>query len=99
MKKILYIALAVAALLLVACGEKQENYYGKWTGEAMTFEVVPDGGNKVKIVNENGSLNGEFKGGKIVGKNELDMEFEMVVKGDSAFYTFAEITTSYGRAK
>lgn len=99
MKKIALLAIAIVTLLLIACGENKENFYGKWTGEAMNFEVVNDGGNKVKIVNENGTLNGEITDGKIIGKNELDMEFQMVVKGDSAFYTFADITTRYARVK
>lgn len=99
MKKLVFAAIGLAALTFTACGSKTENYYGKWTGEAMNFEVVNNGGNNIKIVNENGTLNGELKDGKIIGKNELGMEFQMIVKGDSAFYTFAEITTTYVRVK
>ncbi len=98
MKKLALLALAIAALV-VGCGSKSENFYGTWTGEAMTFEVTSEGGNKVKISNENGSLMGEIKNGKIVGKNDLNMDFQMVVRGDSAFYTFAEIMTTYVRVK
>lgn len=87
------------AVFFSACSKDEANFYGKWSGEALNFSVEPVNGNKVKIVNENGTLNGEIVEGKIVGKNELGMSFEMIVKGDSAYYTFADITTGYKRIK
>lgn len=95
MKKLLFAALA--ALTLAACGERGENFLGTWVGESLTFSVEDAGAGKVKIVNENGALTGELVEGKIVGQNALGMSFQMVVKGDSAYYTFAGITTGYKR--
>ena len=103
MKKIISLVLvsvmALTLAALFACSKDSNNFFGKWSGESLSFSVEPNGENKVKIVNENGTLLGEIKDGKIVGKNELGMSFEMTVKGDSAYYTFAEITTGYKRVK
>lgn len=100
MKKLLTIAFVFStAITFMACSENKTNFYGKWSGESLEFTVEANGENKVKIVNENGTLLGEIKDGKIIGKNELGMGFEMTVKGDSAYYTFADITTGYKRVK
>lgn len=95
MKKVLFAALA--SLIFFACEKSAENFFGTWVGESLTFTVEDAGSGKVRIVNENGALQGEITGGKIVGQNQLGMSFEMSVKGDSAYYTFAGITTGYKR--
>ena len=35
--------------------------------------------------------------GALRGKNNVDMDYSMTVKGDSAYYLFADITTGYKR--
>ncbi|HHX15429.1 MAG TPA: hypothetical protein GX724_04640 [Fibrobacter sp.] len=99
-KQIFFLASILSLLFLVACSEKekQPNYQGYWLGEEnMIFEVKRTDDGKYTISNINGSLNAEYKEKALRGKNSLDMDFSMEVKGDSAFYTFGSVTTSYKR--
>ena len=99
MKKILAIAsLSLAPLMFTACGESSSNYVGYWQGEAnMIFEVLTENGTDYIIRNINGGLQATVSGGALRGKNSLDMEYVMKVKGDSAYYEFGSITTGYKR--
>ena len=99
MKKILAIAsLSLAPLMFTACGESSSNYVGYWQGEAnMIFEVLTENGTDYIIRNINGDLQATVSGGALRGKNSLDMEYVMKVKGDSAYYEFGSITTGYKR--
>ena len=99
MKKILAIAsLSLAPLMFTACGESSSNYVGYWQGEAnMIFEVLTENGTDYIIRNINGDLQATISGGALRGKNSLDMEYVMKVKGDSAYYEFGSITTGYKR--
>ena len=99
MKKILAIAsLSLAPLMFTACGECSSNYVGYWQGEAnMIFEVLTENGTDYIIRNINGDLQATVSGGALRGKNSLDMEYVMKVKGDSAYYEFGSITTGYKR--
>jgi hypothetical protein len=49
------------------------------------------------IRNVNGDLNATIVDDTLRGKNSLDMEYKMAVKGDSAYYTFSGIVTGYAR--
>lgn len=101
MKKIiaLSIALTATATLFTACGnDSSVNYVGHWQGEAnMIFEVLSSDNQTFTIRNINGDLTAQAANGKICGKNSLDMEYCMSVKGDSAYYEFGGITTGYKR--
>ena len=99
MKKILAIAsLSLAPLMFTACGESSSNYVGYCQGEAnMIFEVLTENGTDYIIRNINGDLQATVSGGALRGKNSLDMEYVMKVKGDSAYYEFGSITTGYKR--
>ena len=99
MKKILAIAsLSLAPLMFTACSESSSNYVGYWQGEAnMIFEVLTENGTDYIIRNINGDLQATVSGGALRGKNSLDMEYVMKVKGDSAYYEFGSITTGYKR--
>ncbi len=111
MKKLLafptFLAMSLAVTFaLTACGkESDSDFYGKWKNDNMQFEikqVASDNGSqdvKVQIVNENGTLSGIIADDTLKGKNELGMEFKMVVKGDSGFYTFADIVSKYVRVR
>lgn len=98
-KQILFFTSLLTLLLLVACSEKEKpNYQGFWLGEEnMIFEVKENSDGKYDISNINGSLKAEYKEDTLRGKNSLNMDFYMVVKGDSAYYTFGTITTGYKR--
>lgn len=99
MKKIILLsALSLSTLMFTACGEKNVEYKGYWMGEAnMIFEVLSENGTDYIIRNINGDLNAKIESGALRGKNALDMEYVMKVKGDSAFYEFGSITTGYKR--
>lgn len=101
MKKIITLAaLSLFSLFFFACGSKSENanYVGYWQGEAnMIFEVLTENGTDYIIRNINGDLNAKIVGDTLRGKNSLDMEYTMFVKGDSAYYNFGSITTGYKR--
>jgi len=98
-KQILLFTSILSFLLRAACSEKEKpNYQGFWLGEEnMIFEVKQTSDGKYTVSNINGSLNAEYKEDALRGKNSLDMEFFMTVKGDSAYYTFGTITTGYKR--
>lgn len=99
MKKIITLsAILLSTLLLNACGEKTDSYVGQWQGESnMIFEVLSENNQDFIIRNVNGDLNAKAQGDKICGKNTLDMQYCMSVKGDSAYYEFGGITTGYKR--
>ena len=99
MKKIITIAiLSLASLLFFACGNDTANYVGYWKGEAnMIFEVLTENGTDYIIRNVNGDLTAKVEDGALRGRNSLDREYLMRVKGDSAYYEFGSITTGYQR--
>ena len=99
MKKIISIALfSLLALSFSGCQKDEGQFVGCWLGEAnMIFEVIPNEGNNYIIRNINGDLNAKVENGALRGKNSLDMEYVMKVKGDSAYYEFGSITTGYKR--
>lgn len=99
MKKIITIAaISLISLFFFACGESSSNYVGYWQGEAnMIFEVLTENGTDYIIRNINGDLTARVEDGALRGKNSLDMEYVMKVKGDSAYYEFGSITTGYKR--
>lgn len=101
MKKIIALAitLSAASTLFTACGnDSSPSYVGHWHGEAnMIFEVLSSDQQNFTIRNVNGDLSAQLENGKICGKNSLDMQYCMSVKGDSAYYEFGGITTGYKR--
>jgi hypothetical protein len=99
MKKIITIAIfSLVSLMFSACSENKADYTGYWLGEAnMIFEVLTENGSDYIIRNINGDLNAKVENGALRGKNSLDMEYVMKVKGDSAYYEFGSITTGYKR--
>jgi hypothetical protein len=98
MKKIISIAiLSLLAMAFNGCQKDEAQFVGYWLGEAnMIFEVIKDGDNYI-IRNINGDLSAKVSDGALRGKNSLDMEYVMRVKGDSAYYEFGSITTGYKR--
>jgi len=99
MKKIISIALfSLLALSFSGCQKDEGQFVGCWLGEAnMIFEVIPNEGNNYIIRNINGDLKATVQDGALRGKNTLDMEYKMNVKGDSAYYEFGGIVTGYKR--
>jgi len=99
MKKIITLSIALStAALFTACGNNSANYVGHWQGESnMIFEVLSNDNQNFTIRNVNGDLSAQIQGDKICGKNSLDMQYCMSVKGDSAYYEFGGITTGYKR--
>lgn len=98
--KIITSAIILSSLAFFGCSQNNENYAGCWLGESnMIFEVLPDGESTSQFIirNINGDLKAAYSDGAIRGKNELDMDYEMKVKGDSAYYTFGSYTTGYKR--
>lgn len=80
-----------------------KSYIGYWLGEGnMIFDVFTENGEDFIIRNVNGDLKVKFEDGILRGKNSLDMDISMTVKGDSAYYQFGEnedgsIITGYKR--
>ena len=99
MKKLITFAtLALSSLFLFGCGQDNVNYTGCWLGEEnMAFEVLTENGTDYTIRNINGDLKATIQDGALRGKNTLDMEYKMNVKGDSAYYEFGGIVTGYKR--
>ena len=99
MKKIIpFATLALSSLFLFGCGQDNVNYTGCWLGdENMAFEVLTENGTDFIIRNINGDLKANIQDGALRGKNSLDMEYKMNVKGDSAYYEFGGIVTGYKR--
>jgi|GEM_PF-538808 len=99
MKKIIpFATFTLSSLLFLGCGESNVNYTGCWLGEEnMAFEVLTENGTDYTIRNVNGDLKATIHDGALRGKNSLDMEYKMNVKGDSAYYEFGGIVTGYKR--
>ncbi len=99
MKKIIpFAAIALSSLFLSGCGQDKVDYTGHWLGEEnMAFEVLTENGSDYIIRNVNGDLKATIQDGALRGKNVLDMEYKMSVKGDSAYYEFGGIVTGYKR--
>ena len=99
MKKIIpFATLTLSSLLFFGCGQDNVNYTGCWLGEEnMAFEVLTENGTDYTIRNINGDLKASIQDGALRGKNALDMEYKMNVKGDSAYYEFGGIITGYKR--
>ena len=97
-QKILIIALLLLSFMFFACSKETPNFIGYWQGEAnMVFEVLTENGMDYIIRNVNGDLNATVVDDTLRGKNSLDMEYKMAVRGDSAYYTFSGIVTGYAR--
>ena len=99
MKKItLFTTIALSSLFFFGCEQNKVNYTGCWLGEEnMAFEVLTENGSDYIIRNVNGDLKASIQNGALRGKNVLDMEYKMSVKGDSAYYEFGGIVTGYTR--
>jgi hypothetical protein len=101
--KLILSALLFSTFTFFGCGNEKPNYTGYWKGEAdMIFEVFSDNNVDFTIRNVNGDLNAKLDNGILRGKNSLDMDIMMRVKGDSAYYEFGEdesgkIVTGYKR--
>ncbi|PWL04252.1 hypothetical protein [Hallerella porci] len=103
MKKLLALS-ALISLCFIACKETEQAkpvFTGHWLGEDdMVFEVFQTnpGENNYTIRNINGDLQAHIEGDTLLtGTNSLDMPFYMRVKGDSAFYQFGPIISTYSR--
>jgi hypothetical protein len=99
MKKIIpFTTIALSSLFLFGCGQEKVNYSGCWLGESnMAFEVFTENGTDYTIRNVNGDLKATIEGDTLRGRNSLEMEYKMSVKGDSAYYEFGGIITGYKR--
>lgn len=100
-KKIFITALSLLALTFFGCSSKNPEFTGYWKGDAnIIFEVLPksaDNATDYIIRNLNGDLEASISNDTLRGKNSLNMEFFMVVDGDSAYYQFENIRTGYKR--
>ncbi|PWJ69982.1 hypothetical protein BGX12_10462 [Fibrobacter sp. UWR4] len=102
MKKIiLFSALSILAAVFTACGDKSSstNFVGYWheSESNIVFEVLQNEQNYV-IRNQNGDLFAQITNDKkLCGKNSLNMDYCMTVRGDSAYYEFSGIVTGYKR--
>lgn len=98
MKKLSLFTLSLLAISFTACDSGKQNYVGYWKGESnMIFEVLTENQKDYTIRNINGDLSAKIEDGALRGRNSLDMEYKMTVKGDSAYYEFGSITTGYKR--
>ena len=101
--KILLSALLLSSFTYFGCSTEKPEFAGYWKGEAdMIFEVFTENNVDFTIRNVNGDLKAKFENGALRGKNSLDMDILMRVKGDSAYYEFGEdesgkIITGYKR--
>lgn len=101
--KLFLSALVLSSLTFFGCSNETPNYAGYWKGEAdMIFEVFSENNVDFTIRNVNGDLHAKLDKGVLRGKNSLDMDILMRVKGDSAYYEFGEdesgkIVTGYKR--
>ena len=97
-QKIIILAILLLSVMFFACSTEKPNYVGYWQGEAnMVFEVLTENGVDYIIRNVNGDLKATVQGDSLCGKNSLDMDYKMAVRGDSAFYSFGGIVTGYAR--
>ena len=100
MKKLISLAvLSIVPMIFTACGQVDKgSFVGYWQGEANTiFEVLTENGQDFIIRNIHGDLSAKIEDGELRGKNDIGMDYSMKVKGDSAYYLFADITTGYKR--
>ena len=101
MKKLISLAvLSIVPMIFTACGQNADkgSFVGYWQGEANTiFEVLTENGQDFIIRNIHGDLTAKIEDGELRGKNDIGMDYSMKVKGDSAYYLFADITTGYKR--
>lgn len=75
-----------------------QSYVGYWLGSGNnSFEVLTENGRDFIIRNEYGDLQARIKDGALRGKNLLDMEYSMTVRGDSAYYEFGGNINGYKR--
>ena len=105
-KSLTLIAASTLALLFTACGsEEKKDFVGYWheAESDIVFEVLKNE-NQYIIRNVNGDLTADPSAeadpsadGKICGRNSLNMAYCMSLKGDSAYYEFADIVTGYKR--
>ena len=101
--KISLSALILSSFTFFGCNNETPEYTGYWKGEAdMIFEVRTENNVDYTIRNINGDLTAKMDDGVLRGKNSLDMDILMRVKGDSAYYEFGEdesgkIVTGYKR--
>jgi hypothetical protein len=101
--KIILSALILSSFTFFGCNNETPEYTGYWKGEAdMIFEVRTENNVDYTIRNINGDLTAKMDDGVLRGKNSLDMDILMRVKGDSAYYEFGEdesgkIVTGYKR--
>ena len=100
MKKLISLAaLSIVPMIFTACGQQadKDSFIGYWQGEANTiFEVLTaENGQDFIIRNIHGDLSAKLENGELRGKNDIGMDYSMKVKGDSAYYLFADITTGY----
>lgn len=99
-KQILFIVVFLSLLVFSSCSKKESSpiFEGFWKGDNSTiFEVFKENENSYTIRNINGSLSAKIQNDSLKGKNNLNMEFSMIVKKDSAFYSFGGLTTAYKR--
>ena len=101
--KILLSALLLSSFTFFGCVDNQAQYTGYWKGEDdMIFEVFTENNIDYTIRNVNGDLTAKYENNALRGKNSLNMDILMRVKGDSAYYEFGEdesgkIVTGYKR--
>ncbi|MDY6330004.1 MAG: hypothetical protein SPL52_00715 [Fibrobacter sp.] len=101
--KLLLSALLLSSFTFFGCNNEKPNYTGYWKGEAdMIFEVLTENNVDYTIRNVNGDLTAKYENNALRGKNSLNMDILMRVKGDSAYYEFGEdesgkIVTGYMR--
>ena len=100
MKKFYFLSAVLVTLFFTACGQQADkgSFIGYWQSDANTvFEVLTENGEDFIIRNIYGDLTAKIVDGELRGKNNVDMDYSMKVKGDSAYYLFADITTGYKR--
>lgn len=101
--KLLLSALILSSFTFFGCDNAKPNFTGYWKGEAdMIFEVLTENNIDYTIRNVNGDLTAKYEDNALRGKNSLNMDILMRVKGDSAYYEFGEdesgkIVTGYMR--
>ena len=101
--KLLLSALILSSFTFFGCDNAKPNFTGYWKGEAdMIFEVLTENNIDYTIRNVNGDLTAKYENDALRGKNSLNMDILMRVKGDSAYYEFGEdesgkIDTGYRR--
>lgn len=98
-KSFIFITASAFALLFSACNTEKKDFVGYWheSESDIVFEVLKNN-NQYIVRNVNGDLTADPSAdGKICGRNSLNMAYCMSLKGDSAYYEFADIVTGYKR--